>query len=165
MSPMPLASSSLRRRCAGMSFTPLLCLIVTIGATLYALKSAPQISFRKAPEFIRFHNVERALRGIVTTIGTERNFVSLIGVVVATVVVGVAMMRTVKGIDDAGWLNFIPACAVVLTVAAGVILAIFAAGLRIQFVPTPENAHVDMAFHLMTICVGVLSAVAGKLST
>ncbi len=153
-----------QRRRAGMAFAPLLCLVVTVGVTVFAIRSAPQISFRKAPEFIRFRNVEAALRGFFTIMFTGHNFVLLIAVVAATVVAGVAVMRTVKGIDEAGWLNFIPLCPIMLTVAGGVILALFAAGLRLRLVPTPENVYADMAYNLAAICLGVLSALAGKLS-
>ena len=155
---------SASRRVAGFSTGPALCLAVTIGATIFALKSAPTVSFRRAPEFIRFRTVERSMRGVFTTAGQGSNFVRLLGIAAMTLTAGVAMMRTVKNIDEAGWLNFIPFCAIALTIAAGVILALSAAGLRVRLVPTPQDVYVDMAFNLMAIVLGVVSAIAGKLS-
>ena len=143
---------------------PTLCLVVTVCVAVCAIKWAPEVSLRRAPEFVRFRNVEQGVRGVFTVITNGSNFLRLLGVAVVTVFAGVALMRTVKGIDDAGWLNFIPFCAAILTVVAGILLALFAAGARIHTVPTPENPHVNMAFNIMGMCLGALSAVAGKLS-
>lgn len=140
-----------------------LCLTVTILAAIFAFGQAPKLTLRKAPGFIRYHTVERTLRGFLTTVTQGESFMRLLGVAVATVVVSVASMSTVKTLNEAGWLGFIPASGVLLTLAAGVIVVLFAAGARVAALPVVDP-YIDMAMTLMALTFGVICVAVGKLS-
>ena len=169
MNSLLLARATFSRRVArhrgrsGMALGPALCLGITIAAVLFTLSQLPKLSFRKAPEFVRFRIVERTMRGFFTTATKGENFLRLLGVVAATFGIALAATRTVKSIDDAGWLRVLPASTPILTGAAVVLAALFAACARAYALPIVD-AYVAMAMNLMFLVVGAFCAVVAKLS-
>jgi len=155
---------SIRRGRAGIALAPALCLGITIAAVIFTLSQLPKLSFRKAPEFVRFSIVERTMRGFLATATKGENFLRLLGVVAATFGISLATARTVKAIDDAGWLRVLPASTPVLTGAAILLAALFAACARAYILPVAD-AYVAMAMNLMFLVIGAFCAVLARLST
>ena len=154
-----------RRGRRGMALGPTLCLAVTIAAVLFTLSqlASRKLSFREAPGFIRFRVVERTMRRFLTTVTKGENFLRLLGVAAATFGVSLAATRTVKSIDDAGWLRVLPASTPILTGAVVLLAALFAACARAYALPIGD-AYVCMAMDLMFMVIGGFCAVMAKLS-
>ena len=150
---------------AALTATGMICLAITLGATFYAFKTVPNLSLRKAPEFIRVRNVEHTFRGLWTLLTDTTTLMPLLGAAVATLVVGMAVMRTVNTTVEAGWLGFIPTSNLILTAVGFVVVTLFGAGARLYALPMPEGEiYVDMALSLMFMTIGVLCALIGKTS-
>ena len=152
-----------RKGVAPFSLAGLFCLAVTVGVVIFACKSAPKLSFRKDPSFVQIRTVESTFRSLLTAVSNSHSLGRLLGAAAATVAVSVPVMRTVNATVTAGWLGFIPASGLVLTIAAGAVLALFAAGARLHLLTAP-TPHLDMAWNIIFLTFGVICMAVGKLS-